>query len=120
MVLEDGTEVTKGLIVREPWISLILKQLKIWEMRSKPTKIRGKIALIKQGTGEIVGHADLVACLDPLSYNQLVMTRTSHRVDYTLKSSNKKWNTPWVLKNVTRLEPIPYKHPKGAITWVNL
>lgn len=120
LLLPDGTEVTKGLVIREPWISLILKQRKIWEMRSRPTNIRGRIALLKQGTGEIVGYANLTSCLEPLNPQQLIMTRSSHGVDYTLPTANRDWNTPWVLQQVTPIEPIPYSHPKGAITWVLL
>lgn len=120
MTLPDGIEVTKGLVIREPWISLILKKNKIWEMRSRPTKIRGRIALLKQGTNQIVGHANLVACLPSLSLDQLKMTKSSHGVDYALPTANPTWNTPWVLQDVTMIEPVEYKHPCGAVTWVNL
>ena len=36
----------KALIVREPWIDLILDGHKTWELRTQPTSIRGRIALI--------------------------------------------------------------------------
>lgn len=35
----------KGLIVDEPWTSLILAGKKDWEMRSRPMQVRGSIAL---------------------------------------------------------------------------
>jgi hypothetical protein len=41
----------KGLIVKSPWIELILEGKKTWEIRGSNTKIRGPIALIKSGSG---------------------------------------------------------------------
>ncbi|WP_406717852.1 hypothetical protein [Vibrio parahaemolyticus] len=29
-------------------------------------------------------------------------------------------DTPWVLNETKRIEPIPYTHPRGAVIWVNL
>ncbi len=37
----------KALVIRSPWIDLILAGSKTWEMRTKPTSIRGRVALIK-------------------------------------------------------------------------
>jgi hypothetical protein len=50
--LEDSTvsDVMRGLIIREPWISLILSGKKTWEMRSKSCPQRGVIALILKGS----------------------------------------------------------------------
>jgi len=32
-----------------------------------------------------------------------------------------KWRFPWVLENARRFEtPIPYKHPRGAMIWVDV
>ena len=32
-----------------------------------------------------------------------------------------KWRCPWVLEDVKALQPpVPYSHPLGAVTWVNL
>ena len=49
----------RALIVRQPWIDLILSGEKTWEMRSRPTNVRGRIGLIEQGTGLIVGECFL-------------------------------------------------------------
>jgi hypothetical protein len=57
----------KGLIIDEPWISKILRGEKTWEMRRTLSKIRGRIALIRKGSGQIVGVADVVACNPPVA-----------------------------------------------------
>jgi len=110
----------RALIVKKPWIDLILSGQKTWEMRSRPTKIRGRIGLIEQGTGLIVGECDLVhsqiLALDKLECDTY---RCFHGVeDLTLLE---KWRFPWELKNAKQYEkPIPYKHPRGAVIWVKL
>ena len=112
--------INRGLIIRQPWIELILSGQKMWEMRSKPTRIRGRIGLIEQGSGLIVGEAELTGSLDPFrDAEQMVYTRSLHRVDdldlLTI------WRYPWRLEGARRFEkPIPYDHPKGAVTWVKL
>ncbi|MBF4307663.1 ASCH domain-containing protein, partial [Vibrio anguillarum] len=45
----QGVEISKGLIVDQPWIDLILDGQKCWEMRSHTTHFRGDFALIQKG-----------------------------------------------------------------------
>ncbi|EGQ7681805.1 ASCH domain-containing protein [Vibrio alginolyticus] len=119
-MLINGIEVTRALIIRKPWIHLILAGLKVWEMRSTKTKIRGTIALIEQGTGLIVGLANLTDSLEPLSHAELMANFDKHKVDYDAMPELAKWRCPWVLENVQRIEPIPYEHKVGAVIWVNI
>lgn len=113
----------KGLIIRAPWIDLILSGKKTWEMRSRPTSSRGKVALIRAGSGLICGTATLVECLPAQTPEQMRATTDRHaipagEIDTVI---GKGWTTPWVLSNVCHLvPPVPYKHPFGAVTWVNL
>ncbi len=46
----------RALIVRKPWIDLILDEGKDMEMRSRKTKIHGQIGLIEAGSGLIMGE----------------------------------------------------------------
>ncbi|QXC58710.1 ASCH domain-containing protein [Vibrio mimicus] len=115
-----GVEISKGLIVDQPWIDLILDGQKCWEMRSHATHFRGDFALIQKGTGHIVGLSTLIDSLAPLSTNELAVYSEKHRVDYQSQPELIKWNTPWVLDNSRRIEPVPYKHKQGAVIWVNL
>jgi len=109
----------RGLIVREPWISLILSGKKTWEMRSRSTNIRGRIGLIEAGSGLIVGEVDIVNCFYPLDQSEAKLLIKFHQIkDLSLIA---KWNTPWVMSNPKRYDnPVPYSHPRGAVTWVNL
>jgi hypothetical protein len=109
----------KGLIIRQPYIGKILDGTKTWEMRSTKTKIRGRIALIEAGSGMIVGEANLKFSHGKLSKSVLIAYKYRHQVDD--ESKLEKWCCPWVMEDVKRYEkPIPYKHPQGAVIWVNL
>lgn len=108
----------RSLIVRNPWIDLILHGQKTWEMRSRLTNIRGRIGLIWQGSGLIVGECNLVDCLSPISAFETSDYYDFHRIeDFELIVD---WPVPWVLEGAKRYDtPIPYIHPRGAVTWVN-
>lgn len=110
--------ITKGLIIKKYWLDKIFDEGKIWEMRTSKTKISGRIGLIESGSGLIVGEVDLLGCLDsPIPANDRYLR--NHKVeDIELL---KKWKYAWILSNAKRYDkPIPYKHPKGAVIWVNL
>lgn len=113
----------KGLVIRSPWIDHILAGRKTWEMRTRATSIRGRIALIKAGSGLIHGTAELVECLPSLDREQLRATQAFHAIpDSGLEDAfANRWTTPWVLRDVRCLaNPVPYTHPSGAVTWVDL
>ena len=109
----------KGLIIRSPWIDKILIGEKIWEIRGTATKIRGRIFLIKSGTGKIFGEVKLVDCfeLDTKTYSS---SSDKHGIPAASSLPYKK-TYAWVLEAPVRYEnPIPYKHPSGAVIWVNI
>lgn len=109
----------RALIVKKPWIDLILSGEKTWEMRSKPTKITGWIGLIEQGTGFIVGKAFLTSGWCKPSTQELIENHSKHLVDNT--ALLEKWCYAWTLEQAQRFEtPIPYKHPSGAVIWVKI
>lgn len=108
----------KGLIIREPWMGEILAGRKTWELRSKPFRHRGEIALIRKGSGFVVGIANMVDCLPPLNERRLRETVHLHRVppDEINEVIAKGWTYPWVLSDVQSLpSPVPYSHKPGAV-----
>jgi ASCH domain. len=111
----------KGLIIKDPWIELILEGLKTWEIRGSNSKIRGKIALIKSGTGMIYGTVEIVDSI-LLTSEQYHQAFEKHRItDTEGKALPYKKVHAWVLTNPVKFEkPIPYVHPQGAVIWVNL
>jgi hypothetical protein len=116
-------QVTKGLVIADPWIGYILDGSKTWEMRSTQTSIRGPFGLIRKGTGTICGVATLVDVGRPLTLDEMVTSFVRHRIpgDMIRAGEVAKWNVPWLLSGVRQLaHPVAYDHPSGAVTWVNL
>ena len=106
----------KGLIIRKKWVNLILDGQKIWEMRGRPTHIRGRIALIEAGSGTVVGECQLTGC-SRMEVEDRVWAKPMHRVDDL--SLLEKWNHAWMLSDVIKYsKPIPYNHRRGAVVWV--
>jgi hypothetical protein len=108
----------KALIIKKEWLDKIFDDEKIWEMRTTLTKIRGKIKLIESGSGLILGECEIINSFKP-SDNELLANISKHKVeDISLLN---KWCCAWVIKNPIRYNtPIAYKHPQGAVIWVNL
>tara|TARA_R110002124_G_scaffold126278_4_gene285819 strand:+ start:12427 stop:13221 length:795 start_codon:yes stop_codon:yes gene_type:complete len=113
---------TQGLVVDEPWIGHILAGRKTWEMRSRLTKKRGTIALIRKSSGLVVATATLTECLPSLSAATMSTHFSKHQIPQAkVVSPGYKWFTPWVLADVRPLKhPVRYAHPRGAVTFVNL
>lgn len=115
--------VTKGLIIADPWIGYVLGGTKDWEMRSSGASHRGWFGLIRKGTGAVYGVARLIEVGAPLSPAEMIATFGHHRIPEQMIRSGEvaKWNTPWKLTDVHRLDrPVPYRHKSGAVTWVEL
>lgn len=113
----------KGLVVGVKWANLIVDGHKPWELRKTATKIRGDFALLAKGTFTAIGKATLKECLGPLDQAALMAGRhlaceTEAEIAQDVKDG---YIFAWVLENAVRFpEPISYRHPSGAVTWVNL
>ncbi len=123
-----GTGLTTGarmraLVVAEPWVSRLLSGAKTWEMRSRPTRVRGLIGLVRKGSGLVVGVATLVDSLPPLGPEPFRSAEPYHRIcaSESVPAMAGGWVHPWVVRDVAALKaPVPYVHPRGAVTWVVL
>ena len=115
--------ITKGLIIAEPWIGYILNGEKTWEMRASSSSHRGWFGLIRKGTGAVWGIAKLTEIGHALTPDEMVENFDKHRIPKEMIRSGEvaKWNTPWKLTDVTSLKaPVLYEHKNGAVTWVEL
>lgn len=115
--------ITKALIVADPWIGYLLDGSKNWEMRSSKSSHRGWFGLIRKGTGAVYGVARLVDVGDPLTPSEMIANFHHHRIPDRMIHSGEvaKWNVPWKLADVQLLKrPVPYQHKSGAVTWVEL
>lgn len=108
----------KALIVKKEWLDKIFDEGKVWEMRTTRTKITGKIGLIESGTGLIVGECELTGCSErPVpKHKDLIKYHKIENLELL-----EKWKWAWFIYEAKRYEnPKPYKHPQGAVIWVNL
>ena len=113
-----------ALIVADPWIGAILAGTKTWEMRAKKVHIRGRIGLIRKGTGHVVGVADVVNCLAPIGTSKAYAdAERLHGIppDYQAEAIKRKWLGSWVMESAIKLRrPVPYDRRKGQQDWVTL
>ncbi|TIC80322.1 ASCH domain-containing protein [Crenobacter intestini] len=111
----------KGLLIRDPWIEKILRGEKVWEMRSRETRERGWVALIKAGSGMVVGLARIVDCIGPLSGAQMLETQNRHGISAERLPEVPQYRHAWVLSDVMRLpSPVAYQHKSGAVIFASL
>ena len=108
------------LVVKNPWLELILAGKKVWEIRSASTKVRGKIHLaLSGGGGRIVGQCHIT---DSFAMDKGVLGK--HVVKHCVKDLGMiPYRRPhaWVLSKARRYKtPFEYSHPRGAIKWVKL
>ncbi len=121
-----------GLLVREPYISFILAHQKRWEIRGTRTKHRGRLALIRSKSGLIVGECKIIDCKGPLEFQELVSAselsyeereelRKEGKLPYLQGDGATSKTYAWVLDRPQIYRTaIPYKHPPGAIVFVDL
>lgn len=113
----------RGLLVLPPYIEMILEGRKTWEMRSRRCSFREQIGLIQSKTQTVVGVADVVDCIGPMTDKERLEAEDHHCVAPSVWVNPKftGYRFAWVLSNLQRLsKPVPYCHPKGAVIWVTL
>jgi hypothetical protein len=114
----------RGLMIRDPYASQILNGQKIWEIRGRPTQIRGPVVIVKSGTGRAFGTANLVRVLGPLELEDLEQAPElpkKEREEFALSGLPYPRTYAYVFTNPQWFErPIPYRHASGAVTWVRL
>jgi hypothetical protein len=119
LALPRQNAITRGLLIWKEPLDKILAGTKTWEVRGKATTIRGRVALIESKSGHVVGVADIVDVVGPLSLSQLNLS--SRRTGFRTTRLRYATTYAWVIANARRLAtPIPYRHPSGAVVWVKL
>lgn len=109
----------KALIIKKPWIDYILEGKKTWEIRGSKTNIRGQIELIQSGSGLVVGSCEIIDCKE-LTLDDYKNNTDKHNIK-NIEALPYKKTYAWVVFNAKKYETArKYKHPKGAIIWVNL
>lgn len=112
---------TRGLVIMEEPLNKILAGRKTMELRSKPNRQLGRVALIKKGTGKIYAVAEIVESIGPMSFDELRAHAREHAVEpeRLREVFENGWRYGWRLMNVVVLRsPVKYVH-KG-MSQVNL
>ncbi|RLE56346.1 MAG: RNA-binding protein [Thermoprotei archaeon] len=111
----------RGLIVKRPYVDLILSGAKVWELRRTYTRIRGTIALICDRA--VVGLVDLIDVFK-MGVDDLIEHVDKHCVppDELYRYAGGRGELyVWVLARPRRLsKPIYFDFPRGAQVWVRL
>jgi hypothetical protein len=112
----------RALLIRRPWIDMILDGEKTWEIRGSRTSVQGRIGLIASRSGAVVGVCDLVDCIGPLTadgFRRNAKKAGMGPSEATLGYYRQTY--AWVLEKPRRLkQPVPCEHPSGAVIWVRL
>lgn len=109
--------INRVLLIREPWISLILAGEKAWEMRKSGCNIRGFVGVSTPGSGVISGIINIIDCLPKQTPAQLIESFDRHHVP--VGSEFAQYDTPWVVTQAERLKkPISFYQKPGAVIWV--
>lgn len=112
----------RALVIRRPWIDMILDGKKTWEIRGSRTSVRGQIGLIASRSGTVVGVCSLVDCIGPLTADEFRKNakKAGMRQSEAILGYYQR-TYAWVTKNARRLvRPVEYRHPSGAVIWVRL
>lgn len=122
--------IARTLIIRAEPLGMIFDGSKDWEIRSRPTRIDGRIALSEKGANVIVGTCTLHKVEGPLTIEQVLknarrMGTTRAEVEADLswwrRKCREKRVYAWVLRDVRRLRrPVHFANPSGAVTWALL
>jgi hypothetical protein len=111
-----------GLTIREPWIDMILEGKKTWEIRSMFTKKNGLVALIRSGSGTVVGTAKVSKVIE---LTASIAKKNARLMGDKKLSDDEAFDLDgyyaWVLEDVIAFKkPVPFVRPRGPITWVIL
>lgn len=103
----------KGLVIQSVPLRKLLSGTKTLELRSRPTRQLGPIALIEKGSGTVVGVANIVSNVGPMEYAEFERRATEHGVEPERLRAvfEKGYVYGWALANVLELRtPVPYVH----------
>ena len=88
------TENCRGLIIKGKWLDKIFAKKKVWEIRSSPTNIRGRIFLIQSGSGMVVGECNIVDCIK-LDKQLFEQGRKYHAIEDAFEKLSYKHRYAW-------------------------
>jgi len=119
--LKPRVDFERALIIHGEYVDMILNGKKNGKCEASAQISGGKIGLIRSGSGEICGTVELVDCKGPLTLKAYKANARKAGMKASDISRSYLPAYAWVLKNPKKFrKPIKYKHPSGAISWVNV
>jgi hypothetical protein len=110
-----------ALFVREPFAERIISGRKTWEIRTRPTHRRGRIAIMSQRG--LLGTVEIYDVAGPLTAADLVRHIGKHRAPLRLLHAYAAGRAlyAWVLREPARLDPpLVLRHGRGPVVWFRL
>lgn len=110
-----------GLIVREPYASLIVDGKKVWEIRKRSTRHRGPLGIVTGG--RLIGQVDLIGVKGPFSVEELLKHPEKHLAEeaFLRAYAGEAPLYAWVLANPQRYtKPLWVPRRPGRIMFVDL
>ena len=110
-----------ALFVREPFAERIISGRKTWEIRTRPTDRRGRIAIVSHRG--LIGTVDLYDVEGPLRLADLVGQVGKHRAPLRLLQTYAAGRAlyAWALREPARLDPpIVLRRGRGPVVWFKL
>ena len=111
----------RGLIVKQPYVSMLARGEKRWEIRRYPTSIRGPVALISRGW--LYGFAELIDVF-PMEVKRLHRYSHMHRApreELEKYAAGLEKLYVWVFVNPLPLpKPVKVTYARGAQVWAFL
>jgi hypothetical protein len=110
-----------GLFVREPFAERIITGRKTWEIRTRPTTRRGRIAIMSQRG--LVGTVELYDVEGPLTAGDLIRHVAKHRAPLRLLHTYAAGRAlyAWAMREPARLDPpIVLRRGRGPVVWFRL
>ena len=114
---------TTALYVCAPWIHLILDGLKTWEIRSRPCKKRGRVALALPKSSTVIGDVLIVDCVE-IYRSDFTAHEDKHCVtakDATSVLKDCDCIYAWHLAKPRRYaSPVAFRLKPGQVVWIDL
>lgn len=111
----------RGLIVKQPFASMIVRGEKKWEIRRTRTNVRGEVIILSQGYA--LGKVRLTDVLGPFTVEELLEFKDYHKVDedFLRSYSGGKKLYAWVFEKPEEFEKkFKVNIPRGAQVWVKM
>ncbi len=113
----------RGFRVQDPYATYIVQGKKRWEIRKHPTRVRGRVAVIRGN--EVLGTVEIRDVHGPFTVEELLGDEhyAKHLADPRFLKKYAKGQSlyAWELENPREYEaPKPFKAKQGQRTWIRL